>query len=907
MDDETFRGEYENNETESYDNAVSPVPHKAEEEEVFAFSPAEEPREEVTESTEAIEENDDDSDEENGETEPQPNEVPESEPFDHASASERQQDDASGTGEEKSVSSDLIRGHINTIILRSLYDGDKYGYAIIAEIERKSHNQYQLKQPSLYSALKRLEKDGYITSYWGGSVSGGRRKYFSLTDEGKAIAERNQMEWEYSRTVIDSLISDRDFDFEQPAPSAVDMRVLKQSTSRVPSGEQADDAFDDVFNDEPVESEEDKDLQSSGESAEVAAQRAAFEAEKMKIEEELRAREEALRAEEEARNLREEEQARLVEELRRKEEELHAREEALHAQELSSQTEPAPQSENSEKEAEVAATRETDEQRQPVVPTTEQQPVAPTVEQQPVTQTGEQQPIVTTTEQQPATLSIEQQPVVQTGEQQPVVQTGEQQPVVPTDGQQTDQRYWNEWRAIESARLEEEAYLRLQAEAAAKARYEEELRRRQEAEQLDEQRRQKEQEYLKQQAFEQETARIAAEETQRKEAEQLAKEQALREQEARLRAEEARLQEERARVLSLNAEKEQQNARILEMQSFAKEREQYERAMQEREAVLKEQHQLELAEQEKRIRREVSETYRQREQEILHNNYLDLVQNPRSEAEKPDYSYYNGGAPAPVKPDIYATKPQEEREYRSIIQKIYTNAITAEQQEEQPPLPVTPPTSPRAAEQAEPVKQTAAPAPAPKPVAPKLVTPPAPPAKKEEARSLDGIDFYDLETRASQDGIRITTSGNKPRTASRDLSLNLVHKGKALFVSALVVFLICLAEGSISLALLRSLSLPRVYPFLIWGAGLAVLIVSGLAYLNHYGERSLRQTGNLLVTTIFVYALCIVAVSIVAIASQIDFGDFGILMTYVIIPIVFLLNIVIFAAVYHLQIKPKKD
>ena len=80
---------------------------------------------------------------------------------------------------EKSVSSDLIRGHINTIILRSLYDGDKYGYEIIAEIEHKSHGQYSLKQPSLYSALKRLEKDGYVTSYWGGSVGGGRRKYFS--------------------------------------------------------------------------------------------------------------------------------------------------------------------------------------------------------------------------------------------------------------------------------------------------------------------------------------------------------------------------------------------------------------------------------------------------------------------------------------------------------------------------------------------------------------------------------------------------------------------------------------------------------------------------------------------------------------------------------------------------------
>ena len=145
---------------------------------------------------------------------------------------------------EKSVSSDLIRGHINTIILRALYDGDKYGYEIIAEIEQKSHGQYSLKQPSLYSALKRLEKDGYVTSYWGGSVSGGRRKYFSLTEAGKTISEQNQAEWEYSRTVIDSLISDKDFDFSNPAPTAVNMRVLKETTSRVPRGEGSDDELD---------------------------------------------------------------------------------------------------------------------------------------------------------------------------------------------------------------------------------------------------------------------------------------------------------------------------------------------------------------------------------------------------------------------------------------------------------------------------------------------------------------------------------------------------------------------------------------------------------------------------------------------------------------------------------------
>lgn len=134
-----------------------------------------------------------------------------------------------------SISSDLIRGHINTIILRTLYDGDKYGYEIINEIEQKSKGQYILKQPTLYSALKRLESQDYVTSYWGGSSNGGRRKYFQITDKGRQVVEQNLAEWEYSRTVIDSLISERDYDFSNPPPSrSVDFSLLKKSTTRVP-------------------------------------------------------------------------------------------------------------------------------------------------------------------------------------------------------------------------------------------------------------------------------------------------------------------------------------------------------------------------------------------------------------------------------------------------------------------------------------------------------------------------------------------------------------------------------------------------------------------------------------------------------------------------------------------------
>ncbi|MDE7380378.1 MAG: helix-turn-helix transcriptional regulator [Clostridia bacterium] len=149
-----------------------------------------------------------------------------------------------------SISADLIRGHINTIILRALYERDKYGYEIMNDIEVKSHGQYSLKQPTLYSALKRLETQGYIKAFWKTDEvsSGGRRKYFTLTESGRDITEKNLAEWEYSRTIIDSLISDRSFDFSQPAPTPVDFTILRNSVSRVPivrtESNEADDLSD---------------------------------------------------------------------------------------------------------------------------------------------------------------------------------------------------------------------------------------------------------------------------------------------------------------------------------------------------------------------------------------------------------------------------------------------------------------------------------------------------------------------------------------------------------------------------------------------------------------------------------------------------------------------------------------
>ena len=105
--------------------------------------------------------------------------------------SEYDYDKITGGEESLSISSDLIRGHINTIILRSLYDGDKYGYDILSEIENKTGGLYSIKQPTLYSALKRLESLRYVASYYGEFSNGGRRKYFRLTDEGREFVKKS--------------------------------------------------------------------------------------------------------------------------------------------------------------------------------------------------------------------------------------------------------------------------------------------------------------------------------------------------------------------------------------------------------------------------------------------------------------------------------------------------------------------------------------------------------------------------------------------------------------------------------------------------------------------------------------------------------------------------------------------
>ena len=84
-----------------------------------------------------------------------------------------------------SITADILRGHTEAIILSHLMDSDSYGYQINKDILEKTDNRYELKEATLYTAFRRLEKAGYISTYWGDQNTGARRRYYSITESGK--------------------------------------------------------------------------------------------------------------------------------------------------------------------------------------------------------------------------------------------------------------------------------------------------------------------------------------------------------------------------------------------------------------------------------------------------------------------------------------------------------------------------------------------------------------------------------------------------------------------------------------------------------------------------------------------------------------------------------------------------
>ena len=92
--------------------------------------------------------------------------------------------------------SDLLQGTLDLLILRTLSEGAMHGWGISQRIQQVSKDVLQVQQGSLYPALHRLEKQGWIDSEWGPSENNRRAKFYSLTRAGRKQLEREQQQWQ---------------------------------------------------------------------------------------------------------------------------------------------------------------------------------------------------------------------------------------------------------------------------------------------------------------------------------------------------------------------------------------------------------------------------------------------------------------------------------------------------------------------------------------------------------------------------------------------------------------------------------------------------------------------------------------------------------------------------------------
>lgn len=113
-----------------------------------------------------------------------------------------------------SITSDLIRGNTEMIILAHLIRQDSYGYQINKTISERTGSRFELKEATLYSAFRRLEEAGYLIFYWGDEATGARRRYYRITPQGRAAYSQYLEDWRQAKTLIDSIIAQTEGDHD---------------------------------------------------------------------------------------------------------------------------------------------------------------------------------------------------------------------------------------------------------------------------------------------------------------------------------------------------------------------------------------------------------------------------------------------------------------------------------------------------------------------------------------------------------------------------------------------------------------------------------------------------------------------------------------------------------------------
>ncbi|MBO4628719.1 MAG: PadR family transcriptional regulator [Treponema sp.] len=105
------------------------------------------------------------------------------------------------------ISSDVIRGYNDTMILFLLQIAPSYGYEISKNIKALTSEKYVIKETTLYSAFTRMEENGYVESYSQEADNGKRRTYYRITQKGKEYYNEKCEEWKLTQEVVEKFIS----------------------------------------------------------------------------------------------------------------------------------------------------------------------------------------------------------------------------------------------------------------------------------------------------------------------------------------------------------------------------------------------------------------------------------------------------------------------------------------------------------------------------------------------------------------------------------------------------------------------------------------------------------------------------------------------------------------------------
>ena len=94
------------------------------------------------------------------------------------------------------IDKDLVAAAATPLVLAILAEGESYGYAILKRVRALSAGELEWTDGMLYPLLHRLLRLGYVTTEWRMSPEGRRRKYYRVTDEGRAALADQRRQWE---------------------------------------------------------------------------------------------------------------------------------------------------------------------------------------------------------------------------------------------------------------------------------------------------------------------------------------------------------------------------------------------------------------------------------------------------------------------------------------------------------------------------------------------------------------------------------------------------------------------------------------------------------------------------------------------------------------------------------------